>query len=69
MFQTLELKSGGIVGFRGSQKGKIIGSETIGNGYLPSINNVLLLKGLIHNLLPISQLSDNDYDIIFNHKS
>ena len=69
MFQDLELKSGGVVGFGGNQKGKIIGSGTIGNGKLPSITNVLLVDGLMHNLLSISQLSDNGYDIIFNQKS
>ena len=57
------------VGFEGNQRGKIIGSGTVGNGNLPSINNVLLVDGLMHNLLSISQLSDNDYDIIFNQKS
>ena len=66
MFQILELKSGGYVGFRGNQKGKIIASGTIGNGTLPSITNVLLVDGLMHNLLSVSQLSDNSYDIIFN---
>ena len=69
MFQNLELKSGGDVKFGGNQKGKIIGSGTIGNGNLPSISNVLLVEGLAHNLLSISQLSDNGYDIIFNQKS
>ena len=69
MFQDLELRSGGIVGFGGNQKGKIIGSGTVGNGKLPSINNVLLVDGLMHNLLSISQLSDNGYDVIFNQSS
>lgn len=69
MFQSMELKFEGNVDFRGNQKGKIIGSETIGNDYLPYINNVLLVKGLMHNLLYIIQLSNNDYDIIFNQKS
>ena len=69
MFQSLELKPGGHVGFGGNQRGKIIGSGTVGNGNLPSINNVLLVDGLIHNLLSISQLSDNGYDIIFNQNS
>ena len=36
---------------------------------MPSISNVLLVKGLMHNLLSISQLSDNGYDIIFNNES
>src|SRR3954469_21759843 len=69
MFQSLELKSGGDVRFGGNQKGKIIGSGTIGNGNCPSINNVLLVEGLTHNLLSISQLNDNGYDIVFNQKS
>ena len=54
MFQSLELKSRGYLGFGGNQKGKIIGSGTIGNGTLPSITNVLLVDGLMHNLLSIS---------------
>src|SRR4051812_37937557 len=69
MFQSLELKSGRNVRFGGNQKGKIIGSGTIGNGNYPSITNVLLVDELAHNLLSISQLSDNGYDIIFNQKS
>src|ERR1051325_8146622 len=69
MFESLELKAGGYIGFRGNQKGKIIGSRTIGNSSLPFITNVLLVDGLMHNLLSISQLSDNVYDIIFNQKS
>jgi hypothetical protein len=69
MFQSLELKAGGYVNFGGNQKGKIVGSRIIGNGKLPSISNVLLVEGLAHNLLSISQLSDNGYDIIFNQKS
>lgn len=68
MFKSLELKPEGTVGFGGNQKGKITGFGTIGNGSLPSIHNVLLVKGLMHNLLSISQLSDNGYDIIFNKK-
>ena len=54
MFQHLEFKAGGDVKFGGNQKGKIIGSGTIGNGNLPSISNVLLVEGLAHNLLSIS---------------
>ena len=69
MFQSLELKPGGHVGVGGNQRGKIIGSGTVGNGNLPSISNALLVDGLMHNLLSISQLSDNGYDIIFNQNS
>src|SRR3954469_16603999 len=68
MFQDLVLKSAGEVKFGGDQKGKIIGSGTISTGNSPSITNVLLVYGLAHNLLSISQLSDNGYDIIFDQK-
>src|ERR1044072_2045615 len=68
MFQKLELKVGGVVGFGGNQKGKIIGSGTIGFGKSSSIKNVLLVEGLMHNLLSISQLADNGYDVLFNQK-
>src|ERR1044072_3781142 len=69
MFQELELKPGGVVGFGGNQKGKIIGSGTIGYGKSSSIKNVLLVEGLMHKLLSISQLADNGYDVVFNQKS
>jgi hypothetical protein len=69
MFQILELKDDGYVGFRGNQKGRIRGSGTIGNGTLPFISDVLYVEGLMHNLLSISQLSDNGYDVIFNQKT
>ena len=69
MFQELELKPGGVVGFGGNQKGKIIGSRTIGYGKSSSIKNVLLVEGLMHNLLSISQLADNGYDVMFNQMS
>src|SRR3954468_13493775 len=69
MFQDLELKFAGEVKFGGNQKGKIIGSGTICIGNSPFITNVLLVDGLAYNLLDISQLSDNGYDIIFSQKS
>lgn len=69
LFQELELKSGSFVGFRRNQKGKIIGSGIIGNGFIPYITNVLLVGVLMHTLLSISKLSDNGYDIISNQKS
>src|ERR1044072_7547557 len=69
LFQRLELNAGGVVGFGGNQKGKIIGSGTIGYVKSSSIKNVLLVEGLMHNLLSISQLADNGYDVLFNQKS
>jgi len=64
MFLTLTMKEGGNVKFGGNQPGKIIGIGTIGNCSI-SINNVWLVDGLEHNLLSISQLCDNGYDVMF----
>ena len=51
------------------RNGNIIGHGIVGNGKLPSINNVLLVEGVMHNLFPISQLSENGYDVIFTQTS
>jgi len=64
LFLTLTMIEGGTVGFGGNQTGKIIGSGTIGNSSI-SINNVVLVDGLKHNLLSISQFCDNGYDVLF----
>ena len=65
MFQELRPREAGFVGFGGNQKGKIVGIGRIGTDSLPSIDNVLYVEGLKHNLLSISQLCDNGYDVIF----
>ncbi|CAJ2645568.1 unnamed protein product [Trifolium pratense] len=62
------MKEGGSVGFGGNQKGKIIGTGTVGNSSL-SINDVWLVDGLKHNLLSISQFCDNGYVVVFNKES
>lgn len=36
------------LGVRGNQKRKTIGSATIGKSSIPFMNNVLLVKGLMH---------------------
>ena len=45
----------------GDNKGKIIGKGTIGNKSNFLIKDVLLVDGLKHNLLSISQLCDKGY--------
>jgi len=65
MFITLRMKEGGNVKFGGKQAGKIIGTGTIDNSSI-SINDVLLVNGLEHNLLSISQFYDNGYDVMFD---
>ena len=64
-FITLEAKNGGMVTFEDNGKEKII---DIGNiGITPSIciENILLVDGLKHNLLSISQLYDKGYKVVF----
>ena len=68
MFQDLKLKAGGFVTFGGNQKGKIVGIGKIGKHHFPSIDNVLLVEGLKHNLLSISQLCDSGSNVSFSHE-
>ena len=58
--------SGGVVTFRGNQKGLITGVGKVSIPPYPPFNNFLLVKGLKHNLLNISQLCDNGYNVTFN---
>ena len=52
------MKSGGSVIFGDNAKGKVIGIGTIGKDYSTYIDNMLLIDGLKHNLLSVSQLCD-----------
>jgi hypothetical protein len=65
MFLTLTMKEGGNVGFGGNHTDKIIAMGTIGNSSI-SINNVLFVDGLRHNLVRIGQFCDSGYDVMFD---
>ena len=65
LFTFLASKEGGTVTFGDNNKGIIIGIGSIGNLDKPLIENVLLVKGLKHNLLSISQLCDKGYNVRF----
>ena len=60
MFASLSPKDGGFVTFGDNRKGKIIGIDNVGKKRSPIIKNVLLVDGLKHNLLSISQLCDKE---------
>ena len=64
-FTSLALKDGGNVKFEDNSKGKIISIGNIGKSSSLIIEDVLLVDGLKHNLLSISQLCDKGYNIIF----
>ena len=61
----LTLKHGGYVTYGDNNKGKIIGSGDIGVKGSLIIHNVLLVEGLKHNLLSISQLCDKGLEVTF----
>jgi len=57
---------GGTVTFGDDSKRKIIGIGNIKIGSSPLIENVILVDGLKHNLLSISQLCDRGFKVIFD---
>ena len=64
-FTFLTKKNWGYVTFGDNAKRKIIGQGNIGNDISSLIENVLLVDGLKHNLLSISQLCDKGFKVIF----
>ena len=64
-FIILEAKNGGMVIFGDNSKKKIIGIGNIGITPSTCIENILLVDGLKHNLLSISQLCDRGYKVVF----
>ncbi|RDX70583.1 hypothetical protein CR513_50161, partial [Mucuna pruriens] len=60
MFQDLMPKLRGWVTFGGNQKDKIVQIDKI------SKHNILFVEGLKHNLLSVSQLCYNEYNVSFN---
>ena len=64
-FIYLKPNDEGLVTFEDNCKWKIIGISSIGKNYSTSIENVLLVKRLKHNLLSISQLCDKGCKVVF----
>jgi len=56
---------GGAVTFGKNDKGKIKGKGIIGKNNSSKIEDVQYVEGLKHNLLSISQLCDNGFEVIF----
>ena len=64
-FGFLTKKNWGYVIFGDNVKGRIIGQGNIGNDTSFLIENILLVDGLKHNILSISQLCDKGFKMIF----
>ena len=69
LFQSLERKDGGDVTFGDNAKGKVIGIGKVGSPNSSCIDDKLLVSGLKHNLLSVSQLCDKGYKVSFDSKS
>jgi len=65
-FTTISPKKSGHVTYGDNNKGKIIGVGKIGKSSSTPIENVLLVEGLKHNLLSVSQLCDRGYKVSFD---
>jgi len=63
------LKDEGFVTYGDNKNGRILGNGVISNGSSFNISNVLLVKGLKHNLISISQLCDKGFKVVIepNH--
>ena len=65
-FSHLTLKAKGYVTYGDSTKGNFFGIGKFGAPSFTSIEDVLYVEGLKHNLLSISQLYDKGFKIKFN---
>ena len=65
-FSFLTPKAKGFVTYGDNNQGRILGVGKVGKSPQTMIDDVLLVEGLKHNLLSISQLSDKGYNIEFN---
>ena len=65
-FTHISPKKSGHVTYGDNNKGRILGVGKIGTNSSNSIENVLLVEGLKHNLLSVSQLCDKGYLVSFD---
>ena len=69
MLSSLQHKDGGLVTFGDNNQCKVIAIGNVSQGKNPLIENVLLVDGLRHNLLSISQLCDRGYKVLFDNEA
>ena len=64
-FKNLRFKDGGVVKFADGIKSRIAGIGNVGKDDSDLITDIMLVEGLTHNLLSISQFCDQGHKIIF----
>ena len=67
-FTAIEPTNGGNVIYGDNNTGKVIGVGKVGKNSSTSIDNVILVKGLKHNLISVSQLCDKGNLVTFDSK-
>jgi len=55
-----------FVSYGDNNQGKILGKGVVGNPSTTTIKDFMLVDGLKHNILSISQFCDNGFTITFN---
>ena len=66
LFFDFVAKKKGFVTYGDNNKGEILGKGSVGNPSSTTISDVLLVHGLKHNLISISQLWDKGYNVFFS---
>jgi len=66
MFIDFTRKERGYVSYGDNNQGKILGKGVGENPSTTTIKDVMLVDGLKHNLLSMSQFCDNGFTITFN---
>ena len=66
LFFDFVAKKKGFVTYCDNNKGAILGKGSVGNPSSTTISDVLLVEGLKHNLISISQLCDKGYKVSFS---
>ena len=66
-FRNSRPKDGGIVKLANTIKSKIVGRGNVSKNDSDLITDVMLVEGLTHNLLSISQFCDQGYRVVFEH--
>ena len=66
LFFDFVAKKKGFFNYGDNNKGAILGKGSVGNPSSTTISDVLLVDGLKHNLISISQLCDKGYNVSFS---
>lgn len=66
IFSSFTPKRGGSVSYNDSTKGRIMGSGNVGKNHNPTIEDVLLVEDLKHNLFSIIKLCNKNNKVMFD---